>query len=359
MAIDTRTMDANEIIPAPNAEPAKGTPHSQPARRAWFWTCVKWTAGTAILVWLYRQNAESLGKIAAAPKNWRFALLGLILIAGSNLVMFARWWLLVQAQQFPFPLRDAVRYGFAGLATNFVIPGTIGGDLFKALLLARDQTSRRASAAATVVVDRLLGVLGLFIVGAAATLLPRDFPDSPAVTANTTLLWVGSLGGLALVMLLLIPGSAAWAPLRRLERLPVAGPILADLVQGVNLYQSRPRRVFAALGLSLLNNSGMILGLYCCARSISSPWVPSLASHFYFRPSAELFGALSMIPGGFGALEFAIQEAYVLLNAGAVTDAEASAAGFAAAVTFRAASVLVAAVGFSWYLSCKTRPSLP
>lgn len=346
-------------MPTHDPEQATASPPSQVARRSWAWLCIKWIVGLAILIWLYRQNAAALGKIASAPKNWRYVTLGFVLIAASNLVMFTRWWLLVRAQGFSFPFRDALRYGFAGLATNFVIPGTVGGDLFKALLLARDQTARRAAAAATVVVDRLLGVLGLFLVGAAAALLPREFPDSPAETANTTLLWIGSLAGLALVVLFLIPRTTTWIPLGRLGHLPAVGRVLGDLVQGLNLYQSRPRLVFAALGLSLVNNSGMILGLYCCARTIPSPWVPSLAAHFYFRPIAELFGALSMIPGGFGPLEFAIQEAYVLLNAGAVTDAEASAAGFAAAVTFRAASVLVAAVGFSWYLSCKTSPSLP
>jgi uncharacterized membrane protein YbhN (UPF0104 family) len=102
--------------------------------------------------------------------------------------------------------------------------------------------------------------------------------------------------------------------------------------------------------MALINNSGTITALYCCARAMEPPWVPGLAAHFYFRPSADLFGAASMIPGGVGALEFAIREAYVLLNPGVVTDTEAAAAGFSAAVAFRVVSVSVSMSGLCWCL---------
>src|SRR5262249_52431982 len=185
------------------------------------WTCVKWAVGLGILVWLYLRNSEALWQIAAAPKDWRFAALAIVLVVVSYLVMFARWYVLVRAQGFALRYRDAVRYGFVGQATNFVAPGTVGGDLFKAVLLARDQSSRRAAAAAPVVLARLLGVLGLFLVGTVATLVPHDFPESAAVKANTTLLWIGSVGGLAAVGLMLHPATTGWQWVGRLPRLPL------------------------------------------------------------------------------------------------------------------------------------------
>jgi uncharacterized membrane protein YbhN (UPF0104 family) len=311
---------------------------------------VKWGVGLVILGWLYHRNAEALRQIATAPKDWRFAALGFGLVTISYLVMFTRWYVLVRAQEFSLRFLDAVHYGFVGLATNFITPGTVGGDLFKAVLLARDQSSRRAAAAATVVLDRLLGVLGLFLVGTSATLLPHDFPESPAVKANTMLLWCGSVGGLIGVGLMLLPATTNWPWIARLPRLPLVGHIMGDLIEGVKQYQSRPWAVLAALGMALVNNSGTIIGLYCCARAMQPAWVPGLAAHFYFRPSAELFGAASMIPGGVGALEFAIREAYVLLNPGVVSDAEAAAAGFSAAIAFRVVTVSVSMIGLGWYL---------
>src|SRR5262245_22214023 len=337
--------------PAPNSGPkALGPTRGVPRHRQIVWTCVKWAVGLGILVWLYLRNSEALWQIAAAPKDWRFAALAVGLVTVSYLVMFARWSVLVRAQGFTLRYRDAVRYGFVGQATNFVTPGTVGGDFFKAVLLARDQSSRRAAAAATVVLDRLLGVLGLFLVGTVATLVPHDFPESAAVKANTSLLWVGSIGGLASVCLLRRPATSEWGVVARLARLPLAGPVLGEWIDGVKLYQSRPRPVLAALGMALVNNSGTITGLYCCARAMQPSWAPDLAAHFYFRPTADLFGAASMIPGGVGALEFAIREAYVLLNPGVVSDAEAAAAGFSAAIAFRVVTVSVSMIGLCWYL---------
>jgi uncharacterized membrane protein YbhN (UPF0104 family) len=326
-------------------------------RRSRAWACVKWAAGLGILVWLCLHNADDLVKIADSPKDWRYLLLALAVIAASNVVMFGRWWLLVRAQQFPFRLRDAIRYGFAGLTTNFIVPGAVGGDLLKALLLVRDQASRRAAAAATVVVDRLLGLLGLFVLGALAAFAPHDLSGSPAVKANTVVLWAGSAAGLAVVALLLVPRSTAWVPARRFAKLPLVGPALGDLIEGMNQYRSRPATVAAALGLSLVNNSGMILGLYYCARAMQPLWIPSLAAHFYFRPTAELFAALSMIPGGFGAREFAVQEAYVVLNPGAVSDDAAAAAGLAAALAFRVVSLSVALAGLFLCLLLRRHPA--
>jgi uncharacterized membrane protein YbhN (UPF0104 family) len=314
------------------------------------WACAKWAVGLGILVWLYFRNSEALGQIAAAPKDWRFAALAAVLVVVSYLIMFARWFVLVRGQGFALRYRDAVGYGFVGQATNFVAPGTVGGDLLKAVLLARDQSSRRAAAAATVVLDRLLGVLGLFLVGMIATLVPHDFPESAAVKANTTLLWIGSVGGLSAVGLMLHPATTAWGWVNRLRRVPLVGGVLGELIDGMKLYQSRPWAVLSALGMALVNNSGTITALYCCARAMQPPWVPTLAAHFYFKPTADLFGAASMIPGGVGALEFAIREAYVLLNPGVVLDAEAAAAGFSAAIAFRVVSVSVSMIGFCWSL---------
>ena len=61
----------------------------------------------------------------------------------------------------PFRLRDAFRLGFLAFLLNFVSVGAVGGDLFKAFFIARDQPGRRTEAVATVVVDRLVGFYAL------------------------------------------------------------------------------------------------------------------------------------------------------------------------------------------------------
>src|SRR5262249_62009496 len=81
--------------------------------------------------------------------------------AGAMFLTFARWFVLVRALELPFRLRDAVRLGLAGFFFNIFLAGEIGGDVVKAAFLAREQ-SRRTAAVATVLVDRVGGLAGLF-----------------------------------------------------------------------------------------------------------------------------------------------------------------------------------------------------
>jgi uncharacterized membrane protein YbhN (UPF0104 family) len=323
------------------------------AGQSWKW--LKWPVGLGILAWLYYTHAEAIQKLAAAPKNWTYAILAFVFIAGSTLVTFGRWYLLVRTLDFPFRLRDAIRYGFVGLVLNYVAPGSVGGDLGKAWLLVCDQKSRRYAAFATVLLDRILGLLALFIVGVIATLLPHDFPDSPEVAANTALLWIGSLAGLAGLGFMLLPATTRWGWVNRLPRLPLIGHIIGELIHGVQLYQSRPWAVLAALGLSVLGHAGLITGFYFCALWLRQPdtWIPTLTAHFYFMPNAELFGVVSMVPGGVGALEFAIQQAYVWLRPETVAEADASAAGLMAAIALRVLTVTISAIGGVYYLASR------
>jgi hypothetical protein len=323
------------------------------AGQSWKW--LKWPVGLGIIAWLYYTHAEAIQKLAAAPKNWTYAILAFAFIAGSTLVTFGRWYLLVRTLDFPFRLRDAIRYGFVGLVLNYVAPGSVGGDLGKAWLLVCDQKSRRYAAFATVLLDRILGLLALFMVGVIATLLPHDFPDSPEVTANTALLWIGSLAGLAGLSFMLLPATTRWGWVNRLPRLPFVGHIIGELIHGVQLYQSRPWAVLAALGLSVIGHAGLITGFYFCALWLRQPdtWIPTLIAHFYFMPNAELFGVVSMVPGGVGALEFAIQQAYVWLRPETVAEADASAAGLMAAIALRVLTVMISAIGGIYYLASR------
>ncbi len=344
----------SEELPAagrhtPNRGPLAAAAHF--LGQSWKW--LKWPVGLGIFVWLYFDKKTQLGEIARTPKNWNYAFGALLLIGGSTLATFGRWYLLVRAQGFAFRLRDAVRYGFLGLVANYVAPGSVGGDLFKAVLLARDQSSRRYVAVATVLLDRILGLLALFMVGVVATLIPHDFPDSTEVKANTALLWFGTLAGLAGLVLMLIPATTRWGWVNRLPRLPIVGHIVGELIHGVKLYQSQPLTVFAALGLSLIGHAGLITGFFFCALWMKQPWIPDLTSHFCFMPNAELVGVLGMTPGGVGALEWAVQKSYVLVSPETVSDAQAEGAGLMAALAFRVVSLAITAVGGVYYLASR------
>ncbi|MBS0262527.1 MAG: flippase-like domain-containing protein [Planctomycetes bacterium] len=338
--------------PHPTAKAAShATSLGQKLGHVWKW--LKWPVAIGILVWMYLQNAANIDKILATPKSWGFAVLAFVLIGGSTLLTFARWYLLVIAQGFSFQFRDAIRYGFIGLVANYVAPGAVGGDLFKGVLLARDQSSRRVVAFATVLLDRVLGMLALFLVGACTLLIPQGIPDNPQLKLVTLLIWCGAGGGLLGLVVMLVPATTHWGWVLRLPRLPVVGKAIGELIVGVRLYQEKPRVVLAALGLSLLGHAGLITGFYFCALWMRQPWVPGLVEHFYFLPPTELFAVLIPTPGGVGALEEGVSWFYGQLRPAAVPQADALAAGATAGIAYRVVALSVAALGAVYYFTSR------
>src|SRR5262245_45335052 len=82
-----------------------------------------------ILLYYARQSYRDLED---QPKNWSLLILALLCSVASHCLTFIRWYLLVRALGLKFSLHDAFRLGCVGVAMNFVSPGSVGGDLFKA-----------------------------------------------------------------------------------------------------------------------------------------------------------------------------------------------------------------------------------
>jgi len=324
--------------------------------RSWSW--LKWVLATSLMGWLYYSNRTALSQIADTPKAWGYLVLALAVIGGSILVTFFRWYLLVRGQRIPFRLRDALRLGFIGLVANYVAPGSVGGDLVKAILMAREQSSRRAVAMATVLLDRALGMLSLLILGAVVAVIPSPALQEAVaqhhrLQAVGWLMWGGALCGLLGLTLLLTPAFTHSRLVATLTHIPRVGPILSELIDGVELYQSQRSTVLKALALGILSQGGIILGFYLCARWMNQEWQPSLLTHFFFMPSAELFGAFVPLPAGMGALEGAVQFFYEAVRPHTLPAEAAQGAGLLASLAFRVVTLAVAAFGGGYYLTAR------
>src|SRR5262249_33952584 len=55
------------------------------------------------------------------------------------LLTFFRWWILVRAQDLPLTLFNAIRLGLIGFFFSSFLPSSIGGDVVKAAMIAREQ----------------------------------------------------------------------------------------------------------------------------------------------------------------------------------------------------------------------------
>ncbi len=149
-----------------DADSSHATP--RPRRYGWIVNALLVLAAFALLAWAVWGNRDQIRRVLdERPNGWLFVLaLGFYLTA--MVLTFVRWFFLVRALELPFRFRDALRLGFIGSVFNLVIPGAVGGDLIKAAFLAREQ-ERRTQAIASMVIDRLLGLLGLYEVTGSLT----------------------------------------------------------------------------------------------------------------------------------------------------------------------------------------------
>lgn len=306
---------------------------------------IKWVIALGIVGYLIYQNSEQFERLWTGPIHWNYLAAAFVLCGSSIILTFYRWYLLVVALDFPFKFSDALRLGFLGYLFNYVSPGAVGGDVVKGVLMAREQKGRRSVAVATILLDRILGLMGLLMVGAGATLLVAD--DIERRDLIVKVLWGGSIAGLTGLLVMLHPATPGSWWMKLLIRIPKAGGIIADIVDGISLYQQRRAIVALTVVLSVIGHFGIISSFYCCARVVATAAeTPGYVTHLLLIPLAEIVGVIVPVPGGVGALEAAVQESYKL--AGAIPGI-----GLLAVGAYRVTTILVAAIGSVYYLASK------
>ncbi|MBI4570237.1 MAG: flippase-like domain-containing protein [Planctomycetes bacterium] len=274
----------------------------------------------------------------------------LLLLAGSALVAALRWRLLLAGVGEHHRRREIVRVTFLGMFYNFVIPGTISGDVVKAACLVRRSESR-ARMVTSLVMDRFVGLCGLFLIGSAAMALfgRGDMlalaPPLYGVTLGTTLALAATLSrGLRRMLFIdrLLPRLGRW------------GAMLARVDGALMAYRDRARVVFAAIALTVVLQSASIAGAWLISESVPdrAPFADaparaglglSVGEVAMVFPLATLISAVPLIPGGWGVGELVFQA--LLAQAGV---ARAGAVAFS--LLYRACALLVALPGGIMFL---------
>jgi uncharacterized protein (TIRG00374 family) len=318
--------------------------------------CLLGVAVLAFVGWRYwyptPDGGPGLADTFAKPIHLAPLLLALLIFVPGLLITFMRWYILVRAQQLPFKVSDAFRLGLIGFFLNSVLPGSVGGDIVKAAFLMREQ-GRRTVAIATILVDRVIGLLGLIWLVA---LLGNCFwaLGSTAVTENKKLQFIIlsassiALGSLAFWYLLgILPARRADKFAQRLEHIRKVGHPAAEFWRAIWMYRLQARAVLETLLLSVLGHLCFVLAFYCAALVFGdadqAANIPSLTQHFLLIPLGLAIQALPLSPGGLGIGEASFAWLYGLVG-------YPQANGFVASFNYRVLGWAVGAVGYLAYL---------
>lgn len=259
-------------------------------------TLAKVALAVALFALALYTNRAQIGEVASRPIDVSGFAIGFGFFFGGVLLALVRWYLLVAALGLPFRFRDALRLGLIGIFFNVVLPGSVGGEVVRAAYLCRDNPGRRGQAIASAVVDRFLGLAGLFAVALLAGLIGWDRLDPPVrrlvLIAGAALLVIAGLLLIAFTPSLYHRFGSAVRERRRLRH------VLSELAIMGTAYRDRAWVVGLGLVLAMLTHLGNVLAFHAVDRALF-PTTPSLADHLLMVP---LVLVSTGVPLPFGAL---------------------------------------------------------
>lgn len=223
-----------------------------------------------------------------------------------------KWWVLLRSQAIAVPFRALLNYTFVGFFFNNVLPANIGGDLMRGYGLARP-TERPAAAAASVVLDRLIGLAAYMSVAAAAALI------TVYVTGRSELRLLAWVAVAGVSVLALMTGVLLSRRLRRLiDRLFANTPLrpLARMWSSLSLafesYRFQYRALALAFGIGLLGILSTTAVNYALTLSLGGG-IPFLHV-LLFTPLIALVLIIPVSIGGLGLNQVAYPYFYGLVG---------------------------------------------
>ena len=269
----------------PAAPPSASAPPSHPYR-AFIVRVGLGLAVVAVLLWRY--DARPVFRVFTHERLAYFAS-AVALYLGGQVMSAYRWRLLAAILKVHARFSEFVAYTYIGMFTNLFVPGLLGGDAARSIYLGRPR-NRMGEAVASVVADRVVGLLALFWLAAAAAIF-LNYAHLPSSVITPTIL----VGALSLAGYLASPLVARMIhlmprPIRR------AGNIIAP-------YLHHPTTLLAPIALSIALQITLAVAQYLVAAGLGLGTPLSL--FILCVPIANVFASLPLTLNGLGLRESA------------------------------------------------------
>jgi len=241
-----------------------------------------------------------------------YAMMGAATLLLIPFVGWIRYWVLLRAQGIPLGLFKAFQLQLIGIFFNTLMPGAVGGDVLKAYYVATDEgRDRKPQAVMTVLIDRIIGMMGLFLVLGVAAPLAWSMLSADRKVVTVTVTMTAIYGGvMAFCIFLVIPRfrerRRAWLS-ERCGGKSVWGKIargINGMDQGIQEMVTHPWATVFCLGISAVGHIVTITAFYFFGQALGITDV-TYRQFAVLAPIALAANAFSFLPmGGAGAGEF-------------------------------------------------------
>lgn len=234
-----------------------------------------------------------------------YLVAGLLMFGVLSQIGVWRWLLLLRAQGIRMSFWVTHKLTFIGFFFNNVVPGPTGGDLIKAVYVARG-TDRRAAAVMTVVVDRVLGLVALALIALFSLLTQLDNP----AYRELSLFVFGFLIVVAIGAIVFFSRRIRrWTGLEFLiSRLP-GGGIVRKADEAMFAWRRHKGALVVGLLLSFANQLSIQVMMWTVAAGLHvttrSGGDVGAVDYMIVLPVAFIASSLPVLPGGWGLRETA------------------------------------------------------
>lgn len=252
-----------------------------------------------VLAGLVGFNRVGLQAFSGLGERWPWIAAAFLWMLPSYAIVSCRFWIVLRSQGVDVPLSLAVRWTMIGSFFDLVMPSNSGGDLVKGAYVVRHVgAGKRTRGVMAVAFDRILGLIGLFLLASLAIALGwqlvRQIPGSGQFLIVLPAITVGALAFFRICGSRRLYNSERFVHL--ILRLP-AGSLLYAVIGSFNSLRERPSHLMAVLALSVGNHICWCAALLCIVGAFGLS--VGILQGFAVFPLA-VFGNTFGFAGGFG-----------------------------------------------------------
>jgi glycosyltransferase 2 family protein len=287
------------------------------SKKKYLWHALRFIIAAGALYLAFRKvDWPELSRLLLRLNVWA-SVCALGLYVASQLIFVSRWYLLLRVQSVKIGYWAAVRLHFLGLLYNNALPSSVGGDVLRAWYVTK-HTDRKVEAATSVLVDRAIGVLGLFMMAAggywfvpsaARQEMLQRYAEIPLIKAALLHKW--PLAGILLAITIVGLGLILTQNGRKMVHSVVsraslrASTALSKIRQAVRIYYKKKMAILASLLLTFGCQGVFILGLWIVGNGLDIG--ADVKYYFVFFPISWLLGTIPLTPGGVGVVEWSVR----------------------------------------------------
>ena len=257
---------------------------------------------TAIGLFFVFRDATRRDEIwrALQHSDWRWLLLGWACYSLVEGLATVRWQLLLRVQGISLGWLRAGAIVIIGLFFNMFLPGLVGGDAMRLYFVFKEAPRKKAPAALSIAIDRLIGLVSIVILAGTVVVFRFHWLSRFSQTAHITYLALALLGGSLLLIITLFAVTGFGFLDRLTEQVPFRKGII-QAAEALRLYAARPGICLAALGLTVLSHLAYYVSYYCAARSLQDASGTTLGA-LDFISLMPLVNTITGVPISFGGV---------------------------------------------------------